>query len=307
MQRLPVLLALGCALSGLCACTGTGVSAGDRLTPERELPPDYAAAWRSWYENDDAWPAWRPRVSADPELANFFVDNLLRVMVRHYERAALRRADQLPGPFERSRRELLHLGAYSAPVCTELVFTADSVVSFLAGDLVVELDEARWTLPFARRLESPAAEDRRRAAQWLANLPHAHGEEDAVWELLSRAALEDPEWFVRAQAVTAGGARALATGSLDRARPVLSRALADPDPAVVRAACEALALARDRRAVPALINLLERIDRGAGDLPTLAAARRALGNLAGDAVQRSTAAWRDWWRENRPPQGASSP
>lgn len=306
-HRLGRTLALLCALLGLALCEACNGPGGEELTPESELPPDYAGAWRAWYRDDPSWPAWRERVPRDERLADFFVDNLLRVMVKHYDHAAITRAGQLPGLFERSRRELLFLRERSAPVLVELIFEADQVVSFLAGDLLVEIDDGRWTLPLAKKLEGERSESRRRAAEWLARLPHAGADEPAIWALLERSVLEDGEWFVRAQAATSVGQRALATGGLQRARPLLSRALVDPDPAVVRAACGGLETSGDLRALPALINLHERLEKGAGELATLRATRRALEVLSGASGLDSAAEWRAWWRENRPAGGDSRP
>lgn len=290
-------------LVALALCGGPGCSAPEQssLTPEDQLPADHAAAWRAWYEQDPSWSEWRPRVAEDPALANFFVDNLWRVMVRHYDHAEITRASELPGPFERARRELLFLHDQSGPVCVELLVAADGVVSFLAGDLLLRMDEGRWTLPVARLLENERAEDRRRAAEWLGRLPFAGDDEAQVCERLASAAAADPEWFVRAQAVTSTGERALATGRLGSARPVLIRSLGDGDPAVVRAACEALGAGGDPLSVPALINLLERMERGEfSDLRTLEAVRAALGRLTGARDPVSVAEWRSWWLENRP-------
>jgi hypothetical protein len=56
-------------------------------------------------------------------------------------------------------------------------------------------------------------------------------------------------------------------------------------------------LAGDVRAVPALINHLERILRST-DLSHARSAYRSLFNLTGVRDLRGTAAWREWWRLN---------
>jgi len=174
-------------------------------------------------------------------------------------------------------------------------------VAFLAGDLLVRIDDPRWSLAVAGRLSEPEPEQRRRAAALLAKLPHAQREELEVLERLGRCALEDPEWFVRAEAVGAIGARALVGSDHSRSRKVLSLALSDGDRAVVLAACKALAETEDVGAVPALMNLLERLERGdSGDVTVLRAAEAALRRISGRADLNGAQAWRQWWRENRP-------
>lgn len=283
----------------LPACSSTTSSKSENLTPESELPPDYAAAWRAWYEADESWAEWRPRVAEDERFANFFTDNLLRVMVTHYEHSGLSKRGDLPGLFERSQRELIFLEDHSGPKVVELGFVADSIVARLCFELLLRMDDGRWTLLVAEKLASEDMESRRRAAEWLKQLPHAADGEERVWELLDIAS-RDPEWSVRAQVAVAVGDRSLAYGSLDRARPLLSRALADDDPLVVKSACRGFATNLDRRAVPAVINLLDRLDRTTRDPVLLAAGQECLTYLTGIPGPNAPGVWRAWWRENRP-------
>ncbi len=270
-----------------------------RIRPVAELPPDYATAWRAWYDETGDWPEWRAKIEDDPAFQDFFVDNLLRVLVRHYDYSALTTAQQMPGPFERSRRELIHLSDASGPVLIELLMVGDGVVAFLAGDVLDDIDEARWTLPLAQRLESEKPEHRRRAAEWLGKLPHAGDEEEEVWRLLNHA-MRDPDWFVRAQVALSAGERSVAIGRLDLARPVLVQALEDEDLAVLQAACEALRRSRDVRAVPSLVRLYRRLEETATDLATVRAAQAALVSITGARGPDSSREWDAWWRENRP-------
>lgn len=295
--RLALLVLFAAFCAGACASNGKGAKS---LTPESELPEDYAGAWRAWYEDSEAWPDWRPRVAADPQLANFFTDNLIRVMVRHYDRSVIKKAGEMPGLFERSQRELLFLEESAAPKLVELIFVGDSVVSRLCVDLLLRMKSPSVTASVAQRLDSPEPEDRRRAAEWLGSLPHAGKAEESVWVSLSKVATSDPEWFVRAQAALAIGDRSLATGSLDRARAPLSQALSDSDEVVVKSACRALATNGDVRAVPAVINLLDRLERSNTDLALMMAGQHCLTELTGVPGPNESGVWRAWWRENRP-------
>lgn len=284
------------ALAFLPACASTE----EPLTPEAELPEAYRRAWRAWYEESPEWPALREEVEDDPALAAFLVDNLVRVMVRFYERGALAKRGELPGPFERAQRELVRLAPYSAPVCLELVLLGDGPVAYLATDVLLAIDEPRWTLPAAERLADGDAKARRRAAKLLAQLPYAGDDEPRVMDLLERAVLDDEEWSIRLQAVEAVGARANLAPELSRARTVLCRALLDEDSTVVQTALAALSRLGDSRAVPALINLLDRVEREGRDVGSFRKAQSCLQTLTGHEEEQSAGAWRKWWAAHRP-------
>ena len=288
------------ALPLVLACASAEEEPTGRVRPVDELPPEYATAWRAWYDETEDWPEWRAQVEADPAFADFFVDNLVRVLVRHYDYSALTTAQEMPGPFERSRRELIHLSDASGPVLIELLMVGDGVVAYLAGDVLDDIDEGRWTLPLAERLTSERAEERRRAAEWLAKLPYAGEDEELeVWRLL-RGAVQDPDWFVRAQAALTAGERSVAVGRLDLARPILLLALEDEDDAVLQAACKALQGSRDLRAVPGLVRLYGRLEATATDISTLRGAQAALVAITGARGPDSSREWQAWWSENRP-------
>lgn len=266
-----------------------------------QLPEQYAEAWTAWREEAPAWAEWRPKVKADPGLGNFFVDNLVRVLVKTYDRSGLRPRGELAGPFERASRELIYLSEYSAPVMIELIPMGDTIISFLAGDLLVQMDEGKWCLPLAAKLEGGKPEDRRRAAEWLGKMPFA-GEEEGALQGKLEGALQDPAWTVRVQTVHTLGLRARARGRIDLARPALCRALGDASPEVVRAACAALTSNGDTDSVPALINLMERGERSES-YPLIEAAQTALEGITGHGGSTGSVDWRrwwgDWWKENR--------
>jgi len=293
--RLALLVPLS-ALALVPACA----SSEQPLTPEAELPEAYRRAWRAWYEESPEWPTLRDEVEEEPALAAFLVDNLVRVMVRYYESGALAQRGDLPGPFERARRELVRLAPYSAPVCLELVMVADGPVAFLATDVLLAIDDPRWTLPAAERLAEGDEKARRRAAKLVAQLPYAGDDEPRVIDLLERAVVGDEEWSIRLQAVEAVGARANLAPELSRARTVLCRALLDEDSTVVRTALAALSRLGDARAVPALINLLDRVEREGRDVGTFRETQSCLRTLTGHVEEQGAAAWRKWWAAHRP-------
>ncbi len=302
LKALPICKLLFLLVLLVCGgCAAPSEEPGeDQLTAERELPDEFREAWRAWYENSAEWPEWRERVAADPKLANFLVDNLVRVMIKFYERSALVDARSMPGYFERAQRELIWMSDASGPVLAELLLVGDGVVAFLAGDLLVQIDEPRWSLLIAQKLSVEEAEGRRRAAELLQKLPHARKDEAQVLTGLERAALDDPEWYVRAEAVHAIANRALRGSDMARSRKALSRALVDEDRAVVLAACSGLAEAQDLAAVPALLNLLERQERGEQpDIAVNRAAEAAMAQISGQVGISGAPAWRAWWREKR--------
>jgi hypothetical protein len=282
-----------------CACSSSGAEDKPKaLTPLNELPPEYERAWRAFRQNSEEWATLRQSVREDSKLANFFVDNLMRVLIRSYDHAALAAAGQKGGAFERGTREILYLHEHSGPVLVELIMVGDPVVSFLAGDLLMQIDDGRWSVLVAIQIENEDHEERRRACEWLAKLPIAGPEEDVVWQHLTTAC-EDPTWFVRAQAVLTMADRSLARGRVDLALGPLSRALSDNDKRVLQAACEAVRRTRDRAAIPALINALQRLERERDDVASLRSMQRTLLVVSRTKEERRAEGWRDWWHENR--------
>ena len=288
---------------GFFACASGCSSPGEeqksnKLVSVKDLPPRYAEAWHAFTRDTEEWPALRESVRDDPKLARFFVDNLVRVVIKSYERSSIASAGQTGGAFERSSRELLYLRESSGPVLVELLMVGDSVVSFIAGDLLLQMDEGRWSVAVSRKLANEDPEERRRAAELLMKLPLAGDGEDEIFEHLE-VALADSSWAVRAQTCLTLAARSLARGRVDLARGPLSRALADEERSVVQTACEALRRTRDRGAVPALINLLERLERESNDIGSMRACQRALLAATGEEEEKRVAAWRAWWHDNR--------
>ncbi|MDP6538466.1 MAG: HEAT repeat domain-containing protein [Planctomycetota bacterium] len=294
------VLALAALVVGLGAGVGCATTPrdGGRVVGVEELPELQRSVWEDWAAGGEAWERRREAALGDPRLTRFLGDNLFRVMVGAYAQGALARRGQLPGPFERARRDLVAMGPAVAPFLVEMVVVADSVVSFLAGDVLARMDDPEVAVATAARLGAQDREERRRAAELLGRLPHARAREDEANEPLRGALAGDPEWSVRAECARALGARAARGRDREGARLALEAALFDPDPAVGEAACAGLVELGDPRAVPALIDQLEALARDATGLGPLRATHAALRGLTGAEVPLDPRSWRAWWSVN---------
>lgn len=292
-----------CALLGACGATGGSSPAprSEAVVRPDVLPAANQRVIEAWKKGGAAWELEREEILRDPELARFAVDNLFLSMVQAYERSRLSNVVRGAGPFERAQDELVALSEHSTPVLAQLLSVRDGIVSFLAAQTLERIGASATpaVLPFA---DDGVAETRRRALELLGRLPLAT-DEPRVLERVGKHVAEDPEWIVRAQAARTLGARAaLATSggrtpSVGYVTGVLVRALADPDATVAGAAATALGDLADPRAIPKLVDGLERA--GAAGRPIVVEALQAsLARLAGDPVRRDPAAWRVWWREN---------
>jgi len=279
------------ALAACASSTDRKPSSGDAgVVPLEALPVDYRTAWEAWQKGDSAFELERARVERDPALARFVVDNLVREMVRAYERNAFARPGGEPGRFERAQADLVALAGTSAPVLAELLRAKDGIVSFLAADrlLAIGAPAVAYVVPL---LGDERAETRRRVAELLGQLPHAGSTEIAVQEALAARVERDPEWTVRAESARALGSRGARHDHTGFAMGVLLRACRDADRTVATSAAEGLARLGEARAIPRMADLLE-YAAGKGEPAVVAALERALSTLAGDTVRRSPTAWR---------------
>ncbi len=305
-MRLSIWLLLpGPLLLAACAAparsTSTSSEASSKLHRVGELPERYHDIWVAWVDEDPDWPKLREEALGDPDLTRFLVENLARILVRTYRSGAIAPMhDPHVGPFERARAELLRIGAPAVPTLAELMAVADSSTAQLCADLLVEIGEPALDYVPAL-LGREQTSDRARAALLLGRLPHAGRREEALLAELARMVTEDPDWGVRQACVRALGLRAARQVSNDTARRALERALTDPEADVARAAAQALSDLGEQRSIPALLNFVERAERGA-DLASFEVAQRALRRLSHTGRSRSAREWRDWWRANLPPQ-----
>jgi len=291
VRPLPLL-----ALLVLCACSAPHSGSQDgRIVRADELPKNERAAWELYHAGGAPWELERERVLADPNLARFVVDNLVREMVKNYDRSHLAHTGEQQGPFERACDELVLFAKDSTPVLAEMLGLRDGIVSFLASDLLVRIG-ARANEPVRNKLDDPAPEVRRRAAELLGRLPNAGEGEVALEEHLGRLAQNDKAWIVRAQAAQALGSRGARHTHKGYAAGVLARCLTDTDPAVSESAAKGLLTLAEPRAIPFLIDALER-NSARGDLSALRTTQEALHGLSGEKQDRSPEEWRRWWSE----------
>lgn len=279
------------ALAACASSSDRKPSSGEAaVVPLEALPVEYRSAWEAWQKGDSAFELERARVERDPALARFVVDNLVREMVRAYERNAFARPGSEPGRFERAQQDLVALANSSAPVLAELLRAKDGIVAFLAADRLMAIG-APAVAHVVPLLDDERAETRRRVAELLGQLPHAGSGEIAVQQALAEHVEHDAEWTVRAESARALGSRGSGHDHKGFAMGVLLRAGRDADRTVATSAAEGLARLGELRAIPRMADLLE-YAAGKGEPAVVAAFERALSTLAGDTVRRSPTAWR---------------
>ncbi len=282
------------ALSLAVACSSPSVKPDPkgeaRVVPVAELPASQRAAWEAWQKGGAVWEIERERVKRDPELARFVVDNLVREMVKTYDRSGFARPGGVPGRFERAQEDLVELGAHSAPVLAQLLDVPDGIIAFLASDRLVVLGAS--AIPVVTPLlAAERPETRRRAAELLGKLPNAGQGEIDVQKLLAERVERDKEWPVRAESARSLGARGRAHDHKGFAMGVLVRALRDEDSGVATNAAKALETLDEPAAIPKMIDPLEAAAQ-AGKPGVVQAIEQTLGVLAGDGKRRSIEEWR---------------
>jgi len=285
---LPVCFAVAC--SGPSAKPTEG-----RVVRAEELPAREREVWELYHAGGAKWELERERVLADPALTRFLVDNLVREMVKSYDRSHLAQAGEKQGPFERASAELVACAPHSTPVLAEMLALRDGVLAFLAADLLVRIGTPALEAVQAK-LAHAEPEVRRRAAELLGRLPHAGEAEGRIEESLGARAEKDEAWIVRAQAAQALGARGAQHTHKGYAAGVLARCLCDADPSVSESAANGLRTLAEPRAIPILIDALER-NAARGNLAALRSTQAALRELSGQKLDLSAEDWRRWWRE----------
>lgn len=299
-RRVTTLALLGIAGFGGWSCASSrSADSNPRVVALDQLPERERAVWEAWQKGGARWELERDRVRADPQLARFLVDNLVRTLVKSYDRAQLARAGQQNGPFERASAELVALAEHSTPVLDGLLAVPDGIVAFLAADVLARIGAP--ALPYvSARLEGGLPETRRRAAELCERLPHAAQGEIELQQRLAKLVEHDEAWIVRAQAARALGARGSRHDHKGYALGVLGRALADADVAVVENAAAGLAALGERRAVPVLARAL-RPAAQKGQVKGVRAIQGALRALTGVREDLEPEAWLDWFDRHPPP------
>jgi HEAT repeat protein len=294
-----------CIAAVALGCSAPSKPPGEAgLVPLARLPEPKADLLAAYGRGGEEWERAREPALADPELAQFLVDNWIVELVRaHRAIAAGSDVERARRALERARGELARVPERSAASVVALLEVSDNVGADLAIATLEELGRPA-VIHVVPLLERPRMETRRRAAAALARLPHAAQDEPQVRAGLVHSATRDPEWIVRAEASLALGSRGARDGDAEPWRAALTRALADPDAAVAEAAAEALGDLGDTRAVPVLIDAMERSAR-TGDPRVVQACDRALVTLTG-ARRSGGAAWREWWSRSARPADAAA-
>ena len=285
----------------VCACStpsdGTrGVSSereAVRGVSASELAPEKADLLRAYARGGEQWPGERARALANPALAKFLVDNLVLELVR--AQRALGGADQGRAlrAYRRALEELVSMPELSKPVLVTLLEVADPVGATVAGVALEEIGRPAVE-PVSELLLRPDVEPRRRAADLLGRLPHGGSQEARVRRLMVERFGEEPDWLTRTALARAIGLRGSRDSDVIPWRQALQAGLLDEDPAVAQAATEGLIALGDERAIPALIDVLERSARS-GDYTRFQGVQRALLALSRAREQPSVEAWRAWW------------
>jgi HEAT repeat protein len=170
----------------------------------------------------------------------------------------------------------------------------DGVVAFLASDTLQKIG-APASAEVVKLFDDPSDETRRRAAELLGKLPPDPTGEPKILEALGRRVEGDKAWIVRGEAAGALGARGARQTQKGYALGVLVRALGDQDEAVAAAAVKALGALGEPRAIPRLVDALERA-AARGQVTMVKPIQAALAQLSNDPLQRDVNGWRAWWR-----------
>lgn len=272
-------------------------------TPLSDLPTAHRELWAAWSGQVPDWPLRREMALEDPGLTRFLVENLIGELITAYKSGEFTQqgADRL-GRYDLIKQELAVIGAPAAGPLAELLAIGSGEGPAIAGDVLEALGGAGVPAVSNQLLRTDNPRARGLAAELLIRLPLSSGNETEVQARLIELLSSDSDWIVRKYSALALARRSRDLsrseeygGNSDRALGALSRALVDSDSAVSEAAAVGLGEAGDVRAVPALINHLERILRST-DLSHTRSTYNSLIQLTGVRDLRGTAAWREWWR-----------
>ncbi len=264
----------------------------------------------------DAWATWWKTTEGDATLAEFKKRTLNEADREKVQAAINRMGDDDFNLRERAQDDLVKMGTSVAPLLRQALASADEEIKKRAQKALdqIEKDKSSTMLPIQARLmayRKPAGA----ADVLLAFLPFA--DEDLVFEevrgALAAVAVRDGKAdpsIVKALddklAVRRGVAgEALALGGAIDQRPAIRKLLKDPDSSVKLRVALALSTARDRDAVPVLINLMGELpfDKGVQAETFLRAVAGEQGpnvylGTDNDSRKKTKDAWLAWWKTN---------
>lgn len=270
-----------------------------RVVALAELPPEYSGLLASYARGGPEWERAREEALRDPKLTSFLIENLTLELVQAHRAMGGEEFERAQRAYLRAKSELVALGARSVPTLVALLEVADPVSAAVASRTLEELGRESVE-PAAGLLAAPKPETRRRAAELLARLPHAGSTvEPRVRAQMIERFEGEPDWAARTELARALGARGSRDSDVVPWRNALQAGLLDPDPLVAEASAEGLIALGDERAVPVLIDVLERSSKS-GDLARFRASQRALVALTRQSEKTSIAEWRRWWAARKP-------
>ncbi len=254
--------------------------------------------------------------SDGPGLVEYFRQRVLRADDEAHVKALIRQlADDDFDRREEASIQLCGVGLRAKPMLLAALANPDAEVVHRARECLRQIDEGTASASTAAAMRMLARQKPDGAAAALLDFLPAAGEEElaeqarlALADLAVRDGKADPA-LVRAltdaSAMKRGAAAfALGRGGAEDQLPAVRKLLQDPDPLVRYRAGMALAAAREKSAVPALIDLLDQ-------LPRREASRveEMLYRVAGDKAPPPSAldpaarrkyrdAWKAWWDDD---------
>lgn len=293
------VLRIGVASLALACHTPPEPPAPAPLQTLDQLPERQRELLLAWRNRSPSYPALREAAREEPALLSFLVDNLMLDLLRAWHRGRFT-FDEVGG-YHEVRTELVRLGAPSAPALAALLGVGNGYGPAIAEDVLPLLGEAAVSALLDETNVDRPPLVQAQAMDVLEALPFLGPRPMDVLTVLQERLAQSEHWVVRERAARTIGSLAPRSSLSEEERLALVRslslALADTDRAVSNTAALSLALVRDLRAVPALVNHLERLQRG-DDLAAARAVQRALEELTGVRGLRTAAAWRGWLRSD---------
>lgn len=292
-----------CALVALAACaSSSGANKSNAKTvAAKDLPADHARVLSAYSRGGAEWEAEREHVLTDPRLTTFVIENLTLELVKAQralggDDVEFRRAKNA---WDRAFEELSRFGALAVPTLVAFLDVSDGVGASAVSEVLIEIGRPAVE-GTSQLLTANDAESRRRAAAVLQDQPHGGSTvEPLVRKRLIECMAVETDWTVRTALARTIGARGSRDSDVVPWRNALQAGLLDEDPLVLEASAKGLVEIGDPRAVPVLIDVLERSERN-GDFGRIQVVQDTLVRLSRQPAKNSVAEWRKWWASTQP-------